>query len=431
MSKSIHVVPDSGRPEGGHAIIRLDGIWLLPEAATFRIEPLDDTVALDKLTGWPAGDRRPNDIRTTSRGIELLIGPEIVEAPDLLPGTPVSVSVPAAELDVEIRWPDLPLSRNLDLAVANGGRARSPIVAADSLKTRSVTTAAVGSASVVDSLHSGKPNGLAQLSRRDGALRTLETKPSAAERDEAANGSLLAAPLAANGAARMQPIGADSGVLKRPLEQAANDTGPATQPMATPTRDGRTGGGFSSPLLPLLGGLVVTAGLLAVVWFNLPGGFAKKPAEPFELGEIFVAGDTSPLGHGAKGVTRDQALYLANQYVHGTGGQPQDKAEAAFWLKKALSQQLSNEQMRWALTQLGSVYAVPGPQTDPNYIAARLVWELAGASGDPIALCFSGRLHEKGLGVPVDKEKARTHYERAQSLGGCPGLEAALSRVTE
>ncbi len=431
MTKSLHIVADTAHPTGGHAVIRLDGIWLLPQAATFRIEPLDEAIEVDRLSGWPKGDQEPEDVRTTSRGIELLIGPKIVDAPDLLPGTPVTVSVPAAEIEAELRWPDLPLSQPVKAVAGGGARSHSPIVAPANLFSRARPV----NARLADN-EDGMTQGDAETTEAPAALAQLKTRDGATYRSARAGGEPEPtgrdAPASPNPVAdQARPVTAkpksrqEVNLLTSPLDSAANDTRPL------PSRAGRRAAARpeKSPLVPLLGGLAVTAGLLGAVWFNLHDDLMGRP-QPFDISEVFAVGDTSPQGTDATAAGLEDALLYANQFVHGRG-KPRDKSEAAFWLKKSLTLQPSNEQMRWALTQLGTVYVAPPAGQQPNYEAARVVWELAAANGDPIALCFAGRLHERGLGVPANRERALASYKRAKGLGGCAGLDAAIARVTE
>jgi len=106
----IEVFPDLSHPAGGHAVIRLKGIALLPPGSTFRIDPIDDSLDDGDIEGWPHGDLSPLDTRQTPEGIELRVGPDVVDAPMLEPGTPVTISVPNSKLTAELIWPDLPLS---------------------------------------------------------------------------------------------------------------------------------------------------------------------------------------------------------------------------------------------------------------------------------------------------------------------------------
>lgn len=108
---SVEIVPDQAALKGGQAIIRLKGIWLLPPGATFRIEPADGNTSFNRMRGWPRGDLRARATRVTGQGIELIIGPDIVDAPDLTPGTRVRLRIQTISLDTVLDWPALPVAR--------------------------------------------------------------------------------------------------------------------------------------------------------------------------------------------------------------------------------------------------------------------------------------------------------------------------------
>ena len=55
---SVEIFQDQGSPLGGYAVIRFNGLWLLPPNATFTIEPVDEKMAGGRKEGWPAGKRR-------------------------------------------------------------------------------------------------------------------------------------------------------------------------------------------------------------------------------------------------------------------------------------------------------------------------------------------------------------------------------------
>jgi TPR repeat protein len=145
------------------------------------------------------------------------------------------------------------------------------------------------------------------------------------------------------------------------------------------------------------------------------------------LRALLAASDRSPRGRSTADVGFAAALTLADRHLHGDD-QPRDQPEASFWLRHALSLQLDTETTRWALTQLGTLHAAP-EVGQPDYAKARLLWELAGALGDPVALCFNAALHEYGLGLPKQRDRAHGLYARAREAGGCAGLDAALART--
>lgn len=145
------------------------------------------------------------------------------------------------------------------------------------------------------------------------------------------------------------------------------------------------------------------------------------------LYDAMAAGSTSPQGVNAKGVTATRALARANAQLLVTGAS-RDTQEAAFWLKRYMSDTMGDVRMARALTQLGATFA---EQTDKgaDYTKARQVWEMAGALGDPVAMCFLGRLFENGWSVAANSKTALQWYERARDAGGCPAVEEAIARV--
>ncbi len=415
MTKNIQIVPDAGVPEGGHAIIRLDGVWLLPEPATFRIEPLDERNSAVNPKGWPTGECKPRNIRTTARGIELLIGPEIVDAPDLLPGTPISISVPAADVQANVRWPELPTSRpsNPDQAILQ--QTKSSVVAKVRRAGMNGTTVTAANSNTAT-----RPEDIASEARP-------AEKASKAEPSKERGLSELSKPT--KDAAKIAIL--ENLPTSPSRRESLNKGSPA------PVVSGNRRTSALSALWPLVVGLLVTGGLMAVLSPGLQKDIAvlqearnagaTNAAQAVDIAAIFEVEEASPRGAISSDVDGREALRLANQFLHGADG-PADKAEGAFWLRKAISQQLSDQKLTWALTQLGSIYAAPASGS-PDYQSAKLLWELAAANGDPVAACFVGQLHEHGLGVVADADSAKTSYERAKRLGGCPGLETALARV--
>jgi hypothetical protein len=108
---TIEVVRDTASTVQGAAVIRLVGLFEMPRIATFRIEPIDDDGTAPPPKGWPSGDLVPQSVRIGEKGVELLVGASVVDAPSLLPGTPVAISVPALAVRKELRWPNLPVQR--------------------------------------------------------------------------------------------------------------------------------------------------------------------------------------------------------------------------------------------------------------------------------------------------------------------------------
>ena len=56
---NIEVQEESGRPGGGHAVIRLMGLQSLPDNVTYRIRPVDTALHSDGQGAWIESDRQP------------------------------------------------------------------------------------------------------------------------------------------------------------------------------------------------------------------------------------------------------------------------------------------------------------------------------------------------------------------------------------
>ncbi len=132
--------------------------------------------------------------------------------------------------------------------------------------------------------------------------------------------------------------------------------------------------------------------------------------------EVIAAGPRSPRGTIADTVSPAKALQLAHALLHGPEVE-RDPEEAIYWLKRYLASTAGTEHARIALTQLGSAYAEP-VRGARDLESARIAWELAGALGDPVAMCFLAAVHERGLGVAANASVAASWYMRAAAAGG-------------
>lgn len=117
---SVEVLEDASHPEGGYAVLMLRDVSSLPDGATFRLKPVEARGSNDLVPGeaWPQGELRPRAIRAATGGIEILVGPEIVECAALLPGTLGVIEVRSAGVRGEFLWPSIkptarPRRRNL------------------------------------------------------------------------------------------------------------------------------------------------------------------------------------------------------------------------------------------------------------------------------------------------------------------------------
>lgn len=457
---TVEVVEDADRPEGGHAVIRLNGLWLLPTNATFRIEPMDGSKAsegsvtadfpdADWPENWPRGDRVPLATRLTPQGVEIVVGPDIVESPALLPGTPVVVAVPAAFVRAETLWPELAVSEPAAAppvvltaaelaaeleAVAEANRRREEEAALLAIQ-RQIAEAdrAEASAGVTDAtsepphhpLSNGRdptPQLAVLVSANAGAVpgsgaavNPAAGAPKVAAHDTAPVTAGRLFPEPPKGTA-LTPGGARDLVPQAPRAV----TGPAAQ---RSQRTWRVGAPFAL-------GFLLAAGLTAIVALR-QGGWGQPPvmdAPPVAtFSDMLAVAAVSPRGRNAAEVDLPTALKLADESLHMTVGGP-DQAEASFWLRKAMALSVGTPQLSWTLTQLGTLYAQPasGPA---DFGKARLLWELAGASGDATALCFLGALYEHGLGVARSNRQALGYYQRAKARGGCADVDGAIARV--
>lgn len=144
--------------------------------------------------------------------------------------------------------------------------------------------------------------------------------------------------------------------------------------------------------------------------------------------DLLAAGAVSPRGQSSVGVSPDQAFQIADAKLNGIGT-PTDDEEARYWLRAGIAGSMTNDRLRWALTQLGTLYA--RPSAPPTELAiARSVWELAAAQKDPVALCFLARLEEGVSGAEPNKAAALKLFKQAQAAGSCRGSEQAIERLS-
>lgn len=588
---SVDVVADQDAG-GGHAVIRLNGVYLLPPQSRFKIEPLD--AGETATEGWPVGDWKPADVRVTSSGVELLVGPEIVDNPALQPGTAVVLSVPAVDVRSEIRWPTLPVSmaprrravivsaaqrtaeaaaakaradtearqraeaednarreaearqRNIEERVRReddarvlkeahdktqsdaARRAENAAALADNARAVAAQREAVEAATETERVQRRR---LAELAAADVAREAdlaaapprtevladktpathvvastqinaspNETEWARAARDAAAR--LATAQAASQQVSVTQSVPAKAevadpdpgrGLAKLDLVRGngrTGEAGPAPGPVKIPAPRADVPAVSSAPhkvpatvdelpplprrrssVVPFLMGMLLPLAIGAGGYYALsrnipiPGipvasqpapvaaapiptavatgsinpATSNRPAAQGRtqastpapaLGDIVRIGAKSPRGRSSSGVDLTAALALADRNLHGID-QSIDREEARYWLQKALTLSLHTEQMTWAMTQLGAIYATPVAGEAPDYEKARALWEISGANGDPVAHCFIASLLEHGLGVSADRRGALKHFTEARRLGGCRGVDQAIARLSQ
>jgi hypothetical protein len=523
---TVEVVQDARFPHGGHAVIRLHGLWLLPPQAKFRIDPIEEA-APEIATDWPAGERVPKETRVTSRGVEILVGPDIVDAAALQPGTPVTISIPSASISADLRWPNLPVSSapRRGQVIMSASELRAEIATAERLRREREQALADAEAERLARLHaeaqadklrrerseaaslsslqprggdvmvrddkqaqvggaggSSWPTGIeraaqaAQEQTRD-AARPAPPRPTPAASTTATTttgAAMASTPLMpssqaststievtiedpisasrnADGSLRLQPTSNNSIVTR----ESTVETGPHMQSLGEGSKH------YQQRQMMSFGvGFLAAAGLSWLFWNGIRSELRKPAAADVQatktqgvatavataattvavpatarmavesgvtLKDVFSLDKVSPRGRSAVDVDLTTALKLADDGLHGAAA---DRQESAFWLRKSLALVLNQDEVKWALTQLGSTFAAPasGP---PDYTKARLIFEIAGAQGDPVANCFLGSIHELGLGVPPSKPAALGYFKTAKAAGGCRGSDDAIARLTE
>ena len=405
----VEVLPHSREPVGSYAVIKLLGISQLNGPAAFQLEP----AAPGERTppDWPVGDLSPIGVRTGNGTVELLIGPEITKVAALKSGVAVRFLMPSAQADATIIWPDLMTATP-----------RPPALTSATMAPRDEDASVVQRPVAAVDANPGLGNSAAPAER---GLSRLQRR-----------GTAVAGPTGVTSTAAASPI---------PLPSLPDLRPTATPPVVSPQAGGAATGTVS--FVPVaLGAVIVLAMLVmflrtttfegtgvtlysALMARNGSQGDTEISAKPRKLlSEILQVRAVSPSGQDATGVSQRQALERASRLA-AEAKTPEARAEAAFWLRRALSKELSEPRLVWAVTQLGTAYATRDAENQPNYEAARLLWNWAADAGDAQAACFLGHLFERGLGVAASGQKARTFYERARQLGSCPGLQQALARV--
>ncbi len=118
--REVAIVEDPGSPGGGYALIRIAGVTDPSGDASFWLR----RVGYDRNNlgphGWqsPECRLRPVEVQGGPDGVELLIGPEVVDVLEV--GMPIELSIPAFGVRARLIWPDIPPSILAD--TGRGGR---------------------------------------------------------------------------------------------------------------------------------------------------------------------------------------------------------------------------------------------------------------------------------------------------------------------
>lgn len=433
----VSVDPAESGPAGATAALRLHGDVTLPADPIFRIDPIDEALLLEP-GGWPAGPRRPVEVRNAGGHVDLLLGPDVLDSPLLEAGTPVVIEVLATRAVAELAWPELAL---------HAARPRRPVILTEMLREAERLEQEAAARAAIEEIEAAK-----RLAAREAEERKREAAEISARRQKqidtglkrAANGDIDPMPAQTVQRRRGNVVALDGGASSpgEHLRLVTAAPAPAGKPSAAGKDDSVAAGLLSgrrawiSFAAGLATAIVLVGGLVA--WRILPlGGKTDAAMTPDialaaarssgSLRSILATTGTSPRGRASNGIDAATALALADRHLHGVE-LPRDPGEASYWLRHALSMPLDPEAMRWALTQLGTLHAAPDG-FEPDYAKARLLWEVAGALGDPVAMCFNASLYEYGLGVAKHRQLANALYERARNAGGCPGIDEAITRT--
>ncbi len=492
---TVQAYEDQSRPEGGHAVIVVHGLDLdgseSPELS-FRLRPIDASGDGSRAADWVDSGRGDVNTRRTGQGVELLIGPDIADNEQLLPGTVIEIEFPEAGARGEFLWPNIapvlrPKRRNIvvnrarrpkgegEPAAGNGAYAsetkpETPAAALGSKPEPPAKAPAPQPAPPVQSSPSpaaeARPAALEAATPVQDALAALEAVVAAAQpkkEDDPMPSSKLSAlreddkPAARPQTSETAAITAGESWYEsaRGSHRVASEPAPSRRPQKASTSLAATGGillvtlagiymlsrdpGSRHTETPSPGGGVTVAApsaapaapvatptpSFAAPAVPAPAATAGKGEREPSLFDVLAAGTVSPRGVNAAGIDGAKALENANALLQGPN---RDLEEGAFWLRRFLQSSLSDERTMRVLTQLGSAYAEPQGRA-PDYVKARLLWEIASAAGDPVAMCFIGLMHENGLGTTLDKKVALQWYERSKKAGGCPQVDDMIARA--
>jgi len=482
---TVQAYEDQSRAEGGHAVIVVRGLDAAVDKLSFRIRPLEAGRTDGAGGSWLDGGASTVSKSQASDGIEFLVGPEIVESELLMPGTVVEIEIPEAGARGEFLWPSVapmlrPKRRNI---VLNRGRkAGKTELEAEPVAAAPTPAPVVPEVPVPAPASQPQPISLAvapaaaavqvvstSTRREDRAMPVDGQKTSGFEAAAPASTPLSAGPAAVAGAGPRAAASIESSATDaitasqswyqsaRGSHMVANEPAPSQRPqmannslaatfgilLATlaavymlsrsPSRPVEPAAPAShttavSPASPTATQAVVAAPAAAPSPFAAVAVPPRPPVEETSLFDLLATSTTSPRGVSAAGVSAAKSLEHANAQLQGPN---RDTEEAGFWLRRYLQASLSEDRMLRVMTQLGSTYAEPDGARAPDYVKARLLWEMASAAGDPVAMCFLGLVHEHGLGVPASRSDALHWFERSKKSGGCPHIDESIARVKQ
>jgi TPR repeat protein len=436
----VAVVEDEAAPLSGSAVIRIEGLSAWPQGATVRLVPIDEAAVPPLSDGWPWGELIPARVIPTSHGIDVLLGPEIVSSPKLVPGTPITIKVGAANLEVDARWPAIsPTTRRRTGAVAMSA---NQLLAAKAERERAEKDAAARRQELAEAAARSVREATAVEAKgaRGPASADATQLPSSNDTGHLARLLPLRRSSPATGPADPTiTISADQSQLARLTPYSATNVAAVPQQRRVAARTSPSAWrGFAAGLVSM-GTVALGLALFAPKFWN------AAPIGPVTLAsvgeqipvanldrlfkDLAATGVTSPRRKSAANVDVATALSLADHSLRGTRT-PAELEEAEFWLKRAVATSIGGAEVGWAMTQLGTIYAQSAfPQH--SYAKAQALWQLAAAQGDPVAHCFLGALYEHGLGVTASRSLAREHYSAADAANACKSAKDAAARLKD
>ena len=434
------LVEDETSP--GCVAVRIAGLRALPIGATLRISPGDEQASPQLGNGWPWGEIMPRRVSATRDGLDVILGPEVARYSKLMAGTPVKIGIDAVRLEADAVWPALLPALLHEAQVRDDDTSTMQALAERLERERREKEAAARRRQQAETA--------ASLAREAAAAASTRPKPAAYavnnEFDRPPT-SQLAQLLPTRRGSAFEPYDAaideQRAVTLAPPERSGALTTSNNIPVVVHRDSGQRGRrgaslrGFFAGAFTAVGLGLAFASLAPPQWLSMRVASAPVAAEPQigvgELQAVFKdvnsAGAISPRGQPAASVDVAAALALADQNLRGQRS-PTENEEAEFWLKRALGARIGGEDVGWALTQLGTIYA-QSEQRPRDYAKARTLWEMAAAQGDPVAHCFLGSLYEHGLGLKADRQLARRHFEMAGAHGACRGAADAAERLKD
>jgi hypothetical protein len=426
----VAVLEDESVPTSGVAVIRIAGLKSWPQGATVRIKPVDDAAIPPQSEGWPWGELSPSRVVSSEGGVDIILGPDVVSSPRLLPGTPVTIEVSAANVEADVRWPAI--TPNVRRRVNAIAMSASQLLAAKTERERAEKDAAARRQQLAEAAASSARAAAAEAKAGRTSVAGPLTVSSAQEAGQLARlFPQRRAPIA------LVPESGDRGQLAR-LDRTTETApvivgvGPTTRSVRRPVAIGFAAGALTMAIL--------AGGFLALTppWLSRGGAVSSLaqvaehvPVASLEtvFKDIAAAGTLSPRRKSAVNVDTSTALSLADHSLRGQRSAV-DVEEAEFWLKRALGSSVAGQDAGWALTQLGTLYAQPDSPRH-SYGKAHALWQLAAAQGDQVAHCFLGALYEHGLGVQANRLHAREHFVLADASNACRSAKDAVARLKD